>query len=170
MIWKYCHEQGEAWQTTQATIKAAADRKRSEAAKKRERTEDGTFQPVVDQNEQPVVKEAKGRKAKAAASNSSTATVARGDKLAKDRPDLAEKVRLGELKPAAAHRQMKKDEVAENVTQLPEGKYRVIYADPPWSYGDRQGGELSAVCFSCGPPARYWRMLLSFAGPGGLRG
>jgi N6-adenosine-specific RNA methylase IME4 len=64
--------------------------------------------------------------------------VARGDVLANKRPDLAEQVRLGSLKPAAAHRQMKRDEVADQVTALPEGKYTVLYADPPWSYSDKQ--------------------------------
>ncbi len=53
------------------------------------------------------------------------------------RPDLAEKVKSGEMKPGEALRQIKKDQVAEKVGALPEGKFRVIYADPPWSYNDK---------------------------------
>ena len=30
-------------------------------------------------------------------------------------------------------------------TQWPEGKYRVIYADPPWSYGDERSGMGGAI-------------------------
>ena len=64
--------------------------------------------------------------------------------MTKDRPDLAEKVRLGEMKPAEAHRQMKKDAVADKAAGLPTDKYRVIYVDSPWSYNDKQGGSISA--------------------------
>jgi len=83
-----------------------------------------------------------GKEAKAAASKTNTGAVARGDKLVKNRPDLAEKVRLGLMKPAEAHRQMKRDEVKEKVRALPPGKYRIIYADPPWKYGDGHTGDL----------------------------
>ena len=58
------------------------------------------------------------------------------DKLAKDRPELAEKVAKGEIKSTEAMRRMRKDEVKGKVGALPEGKHRVIYADPPWSYGN----------------------------------
>lgn len=57
-------------------------------------------------------------------------------RLAKARPDLAEKLVSGEIKQAEAMRQMRKAEVAEKVKELPANKYRVIYADPPWSYGN----------------------------------
>jgi len=80
-------------------------------------------------------------KAKATASKTNPGAVQRGDKLAKERPDLAAKVRVGDMKPAEAHRQMKKAEVAEKAAALPEGKYRVIYADPPWHYGDGRTGD-----------------------------
>jgi len=60
----------------------------------------------------------KGEAAKATFAGVSRSTVSRGDTLANHRPDLAEKVRLGELRPAAAHRQMKNDSVAERVAAL----------------------------------------------------
>ena len=125
-------------------IEDEANRKRSEAAKEQHevsRPYAGEKKPemVVEQSvPPPPEKPHKERKAKAAASKTNPGAVARGDKLVKDRPDLAEKVRKGEIKPATAHRQMKKDEVSENVKDLPDGKYRVIYADPPWKYKDAQ--------------------------------
>jgi len=50
LIWKLCHEQSEAFQAEKRRIQEEANRKRSEAAKERERTEEGTFQPVVRQS------------------------------------------------------------------------------------------------------------------------
>jgi hypothetical protein len=101
LIWKHCHEHSQAWQAEKARIQAEANRKRSEAAKERERTETGTFQPVCEQSvHAPVASKQPERKAKATASKTNPGAVARGDKLAKERPDLAEKVRLGKMNPA----------------------------------------------------------------------
>lgn len=140
LIWKFCNEHGESWQTEQRRIQDEANRKRSEAADAR-RGEDGRLEakPVQPQS---VAKqdyhETKASAAKAKASKTNRGSVERGDRLATERPDLAEKVRLGEIKPAEAHRLMKRDNVAEKVSALPEGKYRIIYADPPWAYNDKQ--------------------------------
>lgn len=46
----------------------------------------------------------------------------------------------GEIKPSMALREVKRSTLAERVSKLPEGKFRVIYADPPWKYGDERGG------------------------------
>jgi N6-adenosine-specific RNA methylase IME4 len=140
LIWKHCNEESDAWQGKQREIAEEANAKRSISqkgvpkaeAKKRSATECRT---TFDRH--------KGQQAKATAAQVNPGAVARGDKLAKERPDLAKKVRLGELKPAEAHRQMKKDAVADKVAEMPKGKYRVIYADPPWSYNDKQSGEIS---------------------------
>jgi len=139
----------QSWQAEQRRIKEEANRKRSEAAKEQPRikTEDGkTIFAVSQVDEQSVhpperQKEAKERKAKAAASKTNPGAVARGDKLAKERPDLADMVRLGLMKPAEAHRQMKRDRVKAKTCTLPEGKHRVIYADPPWKYNDGRNGD-----------------------------
>lgn len=136
LIWKFCHEQSEVFQAEKRRIAEEANKKRSVAAKDKERKPDGTFQPVVEQSVHPLVKEAKERKAKAEKSKTNAGAVSRGDNLAKERPDLADKVRKGELKPTEAHRQMKRDEVKEKAPQIPDGKYTVIYADPPWQYND----------------------------------
>ena len=144
LIWKYCHERSEAWLTEKACIQAEANRKRSVAAKEQVRvvTETGKTvfgeSQVEEQSVPPPEKKHPERKAKAAASKTNAGAVARGDKLSKERPDLAEAVRLGKIKPAEAYRQMKRDEVAGKSRDLPSGTYRVIYADPPWKYNDGQ--------------------------------
>jgi N6-adenosine-specific RNA methylase IME4 len=46
----------------------------------------------------------------------------------------------GEVKVTEAIRQLKREEVAAKVAELPPDKYRVIYADPPWQYNDSRAG------------------------------
>lgn len=141
LIWKFCNENSEAFQAEQRRIQEEANQKRSDAAKERERAYGGTFKiPVVRHSVAPLDNPHKGTTAKATAAKVNPGAVARGDKLVSRRPDLAEKVRQGDLKPAEAHRQMKKEEVAEKVQELPRGKYRVLYADPPWQYGNTFSG------------------------------
>lgn len=168
LIWKYCHENSAAWQSEKARIAEEANRKRSESAKAQPRSEDGTklaakepepaqeefpaeppvepvepVEQVVQQNVAPPDESHKSEKAKASKSKTNRGAVARGDLLAKERPDLAEAVRLGTMRPAEAHRQMKKNQLAGKVAALPPDKFTVIYADPPWEYNDKQGGSIS---------------------------
>ena len=107
-------------------IQEEANRKRSEAAKvQHEVSKPYAGEKMVEEHSVPPPskpKEKPERKAKATASKTNPGAVARGDKIAKERPDLAEAVRLGCIKPAAAHRLMKKDEVKEKTLALPEGK------------------------------------------------
>jgi len=49
---------------------------------------------------------------------------------------IAKKTKAG-TKPSTAVREVKKEELAENPAQSVSGKYRVIYADPPWNYADK---------------------------------
>jgi N6-adenosine-specific RNA methylase IME4 len=139
LIWKHCHEESEAWQAQRQAIADEANAKRSVAAKEQPRTPDG--KRLAEKSGAPTECRRSSEpqtRAKAAASGTDAGSVARGDKLAKDRPDLAAKVRKGEMKPAEAHRQAKRDVVAKKVAALPQGKYLVIYADPPWDYNDKQ--------------------------------
>jgi len=65
-------------------------------------------------------------------------TSARAQKLA-DLPDETfEAVRLGEVKVNEALRQQRREELIERAIALPAGQYRVVYADPPWRYGDER--------------------------------
>lgn len=135
-IWLECNAQSEEWMRRQAEIRDEANRKRSEAQAgitkaemaERERT---TCAPTfkVDVREEA-----------AKASNTNRGAIERQQALRERRPDLAAKVRAGEIKPTQAVRLMKRDELSQRVAELPEGQYRVIYADPPWQYGDERGG------------------------------
>ena len=147
LIWKFCHEHSEAWQREREKIKDEANKKRSEANKGIPYApKGGTRKPegdkVVEQSVPlpfpSLARPHLARNAAAVASKTNPGAVARGEKLAKERPDLAEDVRLGKKKPAEAHRQMKRDAVVAKVKALPRDKYLVIYADPPWDYNDKQ--------------------------------
>lgn len=63
--------------------------------------------------------------------------------LTKASPDfqkaVVQKLATGEAKrPQEAIRQVKAEKAKEQEAILPSGKFRVIYADPPWSYGNTQ--------------------------------
>jgi hypothetical protein len=100
LIWKFCYEQSEAFQIKKKHIQEEANRKRSEAAKEQPRTKTGFAEKQVSGQSvhRPAKHDEPERKAKASASKTNAGAVARGDKLANDRPDLAKKVRLGERK------------------------------------------------------------------------
>jgi len=51
------------------------------------------------------------------------------------RPDLLEKVKTGELTIPQAKREIIRDDVNKSA-KLPSDKFRIIYADPPWKYGN----------------------------------
>lgn len=163
LIFAEKNEHSAKWHATKERIASEANAKRSEAAKARERTEDGTFlgRQQVTSDQRYLLHAAKMREdaasavttsdatgstqktdnrpselAKASASNTNRGAVARGDKLRKDRPDLAKKVIQGEITSTEAHRQLRKDKIAESIPELPSDKFRVVYADPPWYYGN----------------------------------
>lgn len=144
-IWIFVNERNVEWEAERQKIADEANRKRSESAKTQPRTEGGEFEPgrVVVQSDPPPAKEHKSRKAAATSAGVKPSAIARAEALESARPDLAEKVRTGELKPAEARRQAKKDEVKGKLASLPDGQFTVVYADPPWSYNDKLSGEIS---------------------------
>ena len=149
LIWKFCHENSEAFQAEKQRIAEEANAKRSKATKAQPREADGTMaaKPVSVQTvHRPAAQAPRPERVeKAKASKTNAGAVARGDALAERRPDLAEKVRKGEVKPAEAYRQMKRDTVAATVEALPADKHRVIYADPPWQYSDQRVGVMEST-------------------------
>jgi N6-adenosine-specific RNA methylase IME4 len=148
-IWLFCNEHSEAWKMEQARITEEANRKRSEAAKAQPREGDkfaAKNEQVVGQSVPPPATPPDKHKSKNAAAQQAKVNVgaiARAEALAKARPDLAEKVRTGEIKPVEARRLAKKDKVMQKAAALPDDKFNVIYADPPWSYNDKQSGTIS---------------------------
>jgi len=67
--------------------------------------------------------------------------------LEKAPKELVEKVKKGDISIDRAFTKIQKAERLENnmATEWPKGKYRVIYADPPWQYGDERSGFGGAV-------------------------
>lgn len=65
--------------------------------------------------------------------------VADAKKIQKEAPDLIAQIRSGEITISKAKSQLNKRATQRkfaNPGDLPAGKYRVIYADPPWQYRD----------------------------------
>ncbi len=58
------------------------------------------------------------------------------DKLAEVEPEKAQAVRDGVKKFNEVKREMKKEQLAKPI-EKPTGKFRIFYADPPWSYNDK---------------------------------
>lgn len=132
-----CDEESEKIRS--AAIAAEGRRKKSEAAKGMPYAGKGESrkEKVVDHCDPlPSEKKHVAREARAAEAHVSSSTMARAEFIAK-RPEIAEKVVAGEMKPAEAIRQIKRERI-EKEAPAPTGKFRVIYADPPWSYGNTQ--------------------------------
>jgi N6-adenosine-specific RNA methylase IME4 len=68
------------------------------------------------------------------------------EKLAETQPEQAQAVRDGVKRFNEVRREIKLEEVKE-AAALPDAKYRVIYADPPWKYGDQLTEDYGPVKF-----------------------
>lgn len=53
-------------------------------------------------------------------------------------PEYANAVANGAMKPTEALRKIRNTKKLERIKALPDGKYHVIYADPPWQYNDKR--------------------------------
>lgn len=115
LIWKHCVEASKAWENEQKRITNEANERKRVVAQDKPRTERGTFEkreePQVVQVV-PLVEEDRHKShiAKAIASKTNAGAVKRGDALVNKRPDLAEKVRRGDMRPSIAYKQMQKSE------------------------------------------------------------
>ena len=146
LIWKSCHEKSEAWESEKLRIVLEGNRKRAEAmtgvpyapAGESRKTEKVVPQPVArpfDRKAEPN----RSTTAKAEASKTNRGSVERMDALVNSRPDLAEKVKTGEIKSAEAIREMKREELVAKLEDVrtkevkaAAGVYDVIVMDPPW--------------------------------------
>jgi N6-adenosine-specific RNA methylase IME4 len=79
--------------------------------------------------------ERKSSTALAKAAGVSPATIERAQALDREAPAKADEVIKGDKTLSQALREHRREHMRERVT-LPPGKYRVLYADPPWSYGN----------------------------------
>jgi len=104
-------------------------------ARKRQIELAGTRPNVGDLNE--IFHEGTGQSSEQAASLFGTNMhyVHDAKRIAEEAPELLEQVKSGEMTIPQAKREMVKRERME-APELPSSKYRVIYADPPWKYGN----------------------------------
>jgi N6-adenosine-specific RNA methylase IME4 len=142
------------WEAEQQARREAANARRAEATREQvasqprdgygriatstDPTKPGGISHDIPPGEKPV-KEHPGAEQLAARAAVSEATAARTQALGNKRPDLLAKVASGEVKLTEATRQAKRDELADFTPAMPTGRYRVLYADPPWKYGDSRG-------------------------------
>lgn len=161
-----CDEGSAKWKKKHNEIKEEGNRKRAEATKE-QHTKSKPYageKMVVDHSEPlPSDKKHVAREARAAEAHVSSSTMARAEFIAKQ-PEIAKKVIAGEIKPAEAIRQIKRENIEKKVP-APTGKYRVIYADPPWSYGNtmpdyateqRDHYPVMAMSDICALPVKTW--------------
>lgn len=69
---------------------------------------------------------------------SAAVRISKGDKA--DQRRMLEVIDGGKVKPTEAARRVRKEKLAANPIHLPSDRYRVIYADPPWTYNDSRAG------------------------------
>jgi len=120
---------------------SAANGARSEAlcAKLRPRNNNGTLaqSSPVSPDTAP---DNRARVQHAKAADTGEATLGRAFALHAARPDLHARVVAGDITLIAALRLKRRDDVRTKLAALPAKKFRVVYADPPWSYaGHHQG-------------------------------
>jgi predicted RNA methylase len=181
LIWKFCSEASESWQATENRIKQEANRKREAAAKGNKNAAKGDAKTVVQQsvallNSQPPKPEPGPRPkkdphikqaAKATASKTNPGAVARGDRLVKADRELAAKVRMGEVKPAVAHRIIKEREKKELAAKVdaaePKKPKKQVARGEWWSLGRHTlyCGDTSSAEFQ----SRLPKCELAFADP-----
>ena len=127
-----------AWQEGKRRIQTEANQKRSEAMEGRAYAPKGEVREGAgSRGPAPSDKvDGRSRHQTAKASGVSPKTAARAEALYNARPDLLDKVASGEMSLVEASRQKKKEDVKQQIS-MPTGKYRIIYADPPWNYRDK---------------------------------
>jgi hypothetical protein len=117
LIWKRCTGKSAEWQATQQKNTDEANRKRSESQKgipKAERVGTTCAETLRDHQAE---EQRRTRTSAAKASGTNRGAVERMNRLEANRPDLADKVVAGEMKPKEAMRQM-----TQSLSRLPKGK------------------------------------------------
>lgn len=150
LLWKECADADAEWQAEQDRAREEANRRRAEAAKEQHQVskpwageakpKDGratTCGTTIASAEAPKPQRTTSRKATAA--HVDRGTVERNDYLARNRPDLLDKVKAGEMTSSRAVTQARKEakqaelkDIAAREAKAAKGVYDVIVMDPPW--------------------------------------
>lgn len=83
----------------------------------------------------PPLEQGKSRDTAASLFSTNARYVSDAKRIKGDAPDLFEQVKTGELTIPQAKREIVQRE-RQDAPPLPSDKYRILYADPPWSYGN----------------------------------
>jgi len=118
LIWKSCAARSGEWEAEQCRLQEEAKQARSDAAVAQSRTGSGRFAddsgPSTSCGRTGTKPRGKGSTVKADVSGTNRGSVERMDRLQRERPDLAEQVRKGEITSAEAMRQVTKPHIAQN--------------------------------------------------------
>lgn len=119
---------------TYAPIREAAKARTAQAPGKPRGEKQGPSPSQVIAEETPNDRKTDAIRAKAAGTNRTYINVA--DRLVIEHPDKAEQIERGEKTIAQVTREIRREEILTKTPAAPSGKYRVLYCDPPWKYGD----------------------------------
>lgn len=140
-----------------AAISLDAEALFAEEAKKRKahgKTAPGrTLSPILDEAIDP------GRADEKAAEmfGVSRGYIAEAKRIRELDPEKFEQVKSGEKTLTEAKREVTREQIKQKIATEPTGKYRVIYADPPWKYGDSR----ESLEGTTGASAHYPSMTIS---------
>lgn len=102
------------------------------------------------------------RQVRARAAGTNRTYIDLADRLVAERPELAAEVEAGKKTLSQVQRDLRQEELAARTPPPPSGKYRIIYADPPWRYNDRMEISRDGLGESYGPAeAHYPAMSIS---------
>lgn len=149
LIWRDISEQSGAWQEERKAVADKIEQERrakiADATTEQHKISNPRAGEVMDVvPKEPGSDPHKTRAYEAEAAHVHPSTLAKADALRKARPDLAAKVKAGEMSLADAKKEQRKEDVLLKIedqgTRPPNlnGKYRVVYADPPWWYATEQ--------------------------------
>lgn len=118
-----------------APVREAAKARQAEAGG--DRRSEKYQKPLVEQIPQAIPRaEPKTRDIRAKSAGTNAKYIDFADKLINERPELVADIESGKKTMSQVQREIRQEELAAKAPPPPTGKYRVIYADPPWKYND----------------------------------
>ena len=142
---------------TYAPVREAA-RERQEASRARpgEKIGGHAAAKAVELVPQPSAEDRKTRTIRAKEAEVSPKYIDWSDRIRDEHPDQAEAIRRGEKTITRVQREIRQEEARAKIKDLPDGKYRVLYADPPWKYGDPMAISKDGLSESYGPADAHY--------------
>lgn len=147
-----------------AVREAAKERQRKYHGNQYDRQESGPVEqiPQVQDEEPKPPAKPKTRDTRAKAAGTNAKYIDAADKILAEHPEMAADIDSGKKTLSQAQRELRQAELAAKAPPPPSGKYRVIYADPPWKYNDAMAISKTGLGESYGPAeAHYPPMTIS---------